>query len=91
MPNDLRIGVRIRYPSRPRTTRKFASKRFDSGIGIVAIDLQTIVFIVFLAERVGFEPTDPLRDLLISSQARSAKLRHLSAEGTQFNRKPGNA
>ena len=32
-----------------------------------------------MAERVGFEPTDLLRGLLISSQARSAKLRHLSA------------
>ncbi len=28
--------------------------------------------IIVLAERVGFEPTDPARDHLISSQARSA-------------------
>ena len=32
-----------------------------------------------LAERVGFEPTVPLRVHLISSQARSTGLRHLSA------------
>jgi hypothetical protein len=32
-----------------------------------------------MAERVGFEPTDPLRGHLISSQARSTELRHLSA------------
>ncbi len=31
-----------------------------------------------LAERVGFEPTVPLRVHLISSQARSTELRHLS-------------
>ena len=32
-----------------------------------------------MAERVGFEPTVPLRVHLISSQARSTELRHLSA------------
>ena len=32
-----------------------------------------------MAERVGFEPTVPLRVHLISSQARSTGLRHLSA------------
>ena len=37
-----------------------------------------------MAERVGFEPTDPLRGHLISSQARSTELRHLSAEASKL-------
>jgi hypothetical protein len=32
-----------------------------------------------MAERVGFEPTVPLQVHLISNQARSTELRHLSA------------
>ena len=32
-----------------------------------------------MAERVGFEPTCPLQDNLISSQARYGQLRYLSA------------
>ena len=37
-----------------------------------------------LAERVGFEPTEGLRPHLISSQARSTGLRHLSAEAETY-------
>ena len=33
----------------------------------------------FVAERVGFEPTVPVKVHLISNQARSTGLRHLSA------------
>ena len=40
-----------------------------------------------MAERVGFEPTVPLRVHLISSQARSTRLRHLSA-GAEASKDP---
>ena len=41
-----------------------------------------------MAERVGFEPTVPLQVHLISNQARSTGLRHLS-EGAEASRIPG--
>ena len=40
-----------------------------------------------MAERVGFEPTEGLRLHLISSQARSTELRHLSA-GAEASKDP---
>ena len=40
-----------------------------------------------MAERVGFEPTVPLQVHLISNQARSTGLRHLS-EGAEASRIP---
>ena len=40
-----------------------------------------------MAERVGFEPTVPVKVHLISNQARSTELRHLSA-GAEASRNP---
>ena len=42
-----------------------------------------------MAERVGFEPTVPFRVHLISSQARSTGLRHLSDQAQTYRRRAG--
>ena len=44
-----------------------------------------------MAERVGFEPTVGLRLHLISSQARSTELRHLSAMASTLANRPKEA
>ena len=79
-----RFASASRHRAKPRESAGF-SRAAGDGFGEVSAAEDSV------AERVGFEPTVPLRVHLISSQARSTELRHLSAgaEASKIGREVG--